>query len=358
MRFALVMLLAAFASACTDEADPSDEDAGGTPDRNGTPLTIEVAPDARTFVELATPSVISVDGDGSTSIAWDLAFSGREIFTNSGVSGPGNARGFGPLPAPTFLSDTAPETPVTFEDRAGGAFLDWYDYDDTLLYSRYHVYGVRDGDLFYKVQILGYYGEQAGAPVSGLYQVRYAEVADSGPGATQELTDVNATAGGAAGSGPAACLDLATGEVTELSLADAKQSDAWHLCFHREAVLVNGGEGGPRGVVAVDLHAAETAAETEAEIQARTADSELGRFDGVDFAMLSDASLDWRGDGVVTPFAARWLEAGTSPPAVVDEVWLVVAADGASNYLMAFDALEGDPREGPATLQVRVKSVR
>jgi len=215
---------------------------------------------------------------------------------------------------------------------------------------------VRDGDRLYKVQLLGYYGEQAGAPVSGLYQLRYAEVLDSGPGETIELSDIDATAGGPGGSGPAACLDLATGGVFALSLAEAKESSDWQLCFHRESVLVNGGEGGPRGVTAVDLHAREV--ETEEEIQARTAESELGRFEDVDFEALSDESLDWRGDGVVTPFAARWLEPGTTPPLPADDVWLVVGADGASNYLIAFDALEGDPRVEAATLRARVKSVR
>jgi len=352
------MLFGVFASACSDEPGDGGDDSSPKGDRDGTTIAVEVTPDARTFVELAEPSVLELDGDGSTSIAWDLAFSGREIFTNSGVSGPGNARGFGPLSPPTFLSDTAPEVPVLFEDRAGGAFLDWYDYDETLLYSRYHVYGVRDGDQLYKVQLLGYYGEQAGAPVSALYQLRYAEVLESGSGETHELTDINGTAGGATGSGPATCVDLASADTFELSLNEAKESDTWHLCFHREGVLVNGGQGGPRGVAAVDLQASETSIETEEEIQARTADSELPRFDDVDFAVLSDAALDWRGDGVITPFASRWLEPGADPPATVEDVWLVVAADGASNYLVGFDGIEGDPQQEAATLQLRVKSVR
>jgi hypothetical protein len=217
---------------------------------------------------------------------------------------------------------------------------------------------VRDAQRLYKVQLLSYYGEQAGEPLSGLYQLRYAEVLDAGPGETQELFDINATAGGADGSGPAACLDLASADVSLLSQTEAQESAAWHLCLRREAILVNGGQGGPGGVSAVDLQAHETPLETAAEIQARTADSELGRFENVDLEALNDESLDWRGDGVVTPFGARWLEPGTSPPTPVDDVWLVVAADGVANYLIAFEALEGDPQQEPATLQIRVKSVR
>jgi hypothetical protein len=321
-------------------------------------LSIEITADARTFVELSTPEVLALDGDGESSIAWDLAFSGREIFTNSGASGPGNARGFGPLSPPTFLSDTAPGTPVLFEDRAGGAFLDWYDYDSALLYSRFHVYGVQDGARFYKVQLLSYYGGPAGTGDSAMYRLRYAEVSESGAGETLELSNIDATAGGPDGNGSAGCLDLESGDVQQLSLGAAGESEAWHLCFHRDSVLVNGGVSGPGGVSAVDLDSDQTPLETAADVQERSASSELARFDAVDFDVLGDTALVFREDGVVTPFGALWLEPGSDPLAPADDVWLVVAADGASHYLVAFDALDGDPAEEPATLDLRVKSVR
>jgi hypothetical protein len=343
--------------ACASE-DPNDDGANST--RQGIPLELELRPASRTFVELATPSVIDVDGDGSESFEWDLAFAGLNVFTNSGVSGPGDGAGFGPLTPPTFLSDTAPDVPFWIEDRAGGAFLDWYEYEAQALYSRYHVYGLRDGERLYKVQILSYYGEVAGAPVSALYRLRYAEVLETGASATMELTKVDATAGGVAepADEPSACLELETGSVLELLPEQAVASEDWHLCLRRDVITANGGLAGPRGVEAVDLEAAETAGETPEEIKGRTAASELAAFDAVDFATLDDDSLVWVTDGVVSAFGRRWLEPESDPKVPAPDAWAVRGADGTSKYLLRFDALSGDPEREPATLKLEVKSVR
>jgi hypothetical protein len=326
------------------------------------PLSLTVGPDSRTFVELATPAVVEVKGTGSSSIAWDIALSGHDVFTNGGISGPGNSSAFGPLSPPTYLSDTAPDVPLMLKDRAGGALLDWYDYVGTThqLYSRYHVYGVRDGQRLFKVQVLGYYGEQLGAPVAARYHVRYAEVTDAGSGETHEVADIDATAGGSKDddSAPSGCLELDTETVSALTPAEAKESDAWQLCFRREAISVNGGLSGPRGMEAVDLQAAASAAETEDEIKKRTAASEQPLFDEQDFTTLSEPTLVYRPDGVVTAFAQRWLEPGTDPLALREGVWLVQGADGASKYLLRFSELSGDPASEQATLSLEAKSVR
>jgi hypothetical protein len=108
---------------------------------------------------------------------------------------------------------------------------------------------------------------------------------------------------------------------------------------------------------AVDLQAALTADETEAELKARTAATEQGLFDAQDFAALSDPGLSYRPDGVVTAFAQRWLEPGSEPLALSDSVWLVVGADGAANYLMRFSGLLGDPAIEQATLSLEAKLV-
>jgi hypothetical protein len=343
--------------------DKTDEDPAGDGDSAlGTALQVEVHPNRRSFVALKKPALVELDGDGSSSIGWDLALQGRDVFINGGISGPGNSSAFGPLSAPTYLSDTAPEVPLLLKDRAGGALLDWYDYVGTghRLFSRYHVYGLRDGDRLFKLQILSYYGEQQGAPVSALYRVRFAEVLEDGSGPTRELAGLDATAGGtAAGDGePEACVDLATEEVTLLTPSEAADSEAWHLCFRRESIAINGGLSGPRGVEAVDLQAAETATEQEADIQARTEDTELPAFEAADYAMLSDTGLDWRADGVATAFGRRWLEPGSEPAELSDAVWLVLGADGASKYLVMFESLSGELGQDTATLSLRAKKVR
>jgi hypothetical protein len=325
-------------------------------------VELSVSPDARTFVELSEPSLVEVDGDGSKSLAWDLALQGRDVFSNGGISGPGNTSAFGPLAPPTFLSDTAPEVPILLKDRAGGAMLDWYDYggETHQLFSRYHVYGIRDAEHLFKLQILSYYGEQLGAPVAALYRIRWAEVGDGSVGETQELAEIDATAGGDSTDDqqPSACIDLVSGTVTPLTPDEAALSDAWHVCFRRESIAVNGGLSGSRGVEAVDLDGDQTATETEDDIQARTEDTELPRFDSADHGALTTDTLSWATDGVATAFARRWLEPGTDPIQLSDSVWLVLAADGASKYLIKFESLSGDLGNDTATLSLRAKAVR
>jgi hypothetical protein len=365
LRGALAALLVLV--GCSSEKLERD---GGTAGRGSKPdpneqaglLELSVGPAARSFVELSTPAELSLENEGRDSIAWDLALQGRDVFTNGGVSGPGNASAFGPLSAPTFLSDTAPEVPIMLEDRAGGALLGWYDYggDTHQLFSRYHVYGLRDGERYFKLQILGYYGERLGAPVAALYHVRYAEVLETGVGETQELLDIDATAGGDSADDrqTSACLDLDNHEVTQLTPQQAAASEAWQLCFRRENIAVNGGKSGPLAFEAVDLQAELTATEQEADIQKRSAKSELPLFDEVDYATLSDPALEFASDGVATAFARRWLEPGTDPLELSDTVWLVLAADGASKYLVKFESLSGDPASETAQLGIRAKAVR
>lgn len=365
--FAGALALCAGCSSARIEDKPQDDEpasGGEGPIPVDDPETIElvVGPDARSFVELQTPTPLELDGDGSKSVAWDFAIQGRDVFTNGGISGPGNSSAFGPLSAPTYLSDTAPEVPLLLKDRAGGAFIDWYDYggEDHLLFSRYHVYALRDGDRYYKLQILSYYGERLGAPVPALYRIRYALVDADGASETRELMGIDATAGGSKDddSAPSTCVDFDAESSLELLPDEAAERDDWHLCFRREGIAVNGGLSGPRGVEAVDLQAADTASEVEAEVQKRTEGSELPRFDAVGYAEVTDESLDYRADGVVTAFGSRWLEPGSDPLAVSDAVWLVLGADGVSKYLLQFRQLSGDPATEQATLRLRAKSVR
>ncbi len=326
-------------------------------------LRLSVGPDQRAFIELSRSVALKLPADGRESLAWDLALQGRSIFTNGGVSGPGSAAAFGPLSAPTFLSDTAPDTPRLFTDRAGGALIDWYFYAGNThrVLSRYHVYGLRDGERLFKLQLLDYYETKEAALVSAQYRIRFAEVfPDGSRGETREVAGIDASV--STGTGPAdtpsACLDLDSPEVLALTVAEAAARRDWHLCFRREAVAVNGGVSGPRGVEAVDLQAADTPSETQQQIEERDVATELPAFDAVDHEVLSDPTLAWQADGVATAFGARWLEPGPPPLRPSDSVWLVIAADGVSKYLLRFEELRGDPARGPAQLSLRSKPVR
>lgn len=374
------VVFAAFAAsfalvACSDEpgpgAKPPDDKpgAGALPDGgpsdddvfdSGEELRVSVPDSGRVYVKLAPASVVTPEGDPTTSLDWDIAFEGFDVFTNSGASGAGQAAGFGPLDAVTFIGDTAPQVPFLTQDKAGGAFLDWYAYEGAShgLWSRYHVYGVRDGARLWKVQILTYYGQRDGATVPGLYNIRYAELTPGASGAVHEIPDLDGTAGGiSAGPGsPSECLDLGTGARPMLTAEEARSSSAWHLCVRRDAITVNGESGGPRGVGAVDLNADERASETLNDVMARTAESEQAAFDAVTAAAFEDKSF--RGDRIVTAFSDRWIASTASSVTPVDAAWLVVDAAGTQKFLLGFVSFESPTPKSPGAVVVRIKPVK
>lgn len=323
----------------------------------GTPLVIDVPATGVVRVDLDAPAVVT-DDDATD---WELAFGGYDVFTNSGVSGEGTGGAFGPLGPTTFLLDEAPEVPFLLEDRTGGAFLRWYAYEGTIhaLWSRFHVYGIRRDDQLFKLQILNYYGEVQGAPVSAIYQLRWAAVGASGIEDTQTITDLDGTAGGLAGTDddPSTCLDLSTKTRLTLTVAQAQLSSAWHVCFRRDAISVNGELGGPGGVSAIDLSRHQSPDELPLEtVKDKTPASELAAFDDVDFATLADPALVYRGDRIVSAFDTAWYQTGT-PPTPSDAVWLVQSSDGERTFLIFVERFEGADDDTPRTLHLRVKPV-
>lgn len=360
----LALSLAALAacSEATGKPDPASTSGGGDAgaEEPGKELSVTVPSTGKVFIKLATPEVVTVDGDGQSSMDWDIAFSGYDVLTNGGVSGKALGKAFGPLDVLNFLGDEPPEVPFLTTDHTGGAFVSWYKYDgsDHSLWGRYRLYGLRDGDRLWKMQILSYYGELQGAPVSALYELRYAEVKDTGSDATQTFTNIDATAGGASPSSDAAseCVDLSTGERLKLKPSELGTSKAWQLCFRRETVSVNGELGGPRGVTAVDLDA--EANETIEQVQAKTKDTELPRFGATGAKELNDPKLTYRGDHVVTAFTDHWLEPGQTPPAPREASWYVIGADGQSQYVLKFNKFESPGKDTPGTVIMRVKPVQ
>jgi hypothetical protein len=258
-----------------------------------------------------------------------------------------------------FASGAVPAN-VAFlvSDAPGGAFDRWFAYDGAThqLYSRYHVIGVRSGGALYKVQILGFYGERDGAPVSGLFQLRYARVSSEGVGATQLVENLDGTAGGSDpdDSDPSGCIRLADGAVSSLTPAQAAGSSDWDLCFRRSVISVNGGDGGPGMVEAVNLSASDTDGETLDEVAQRTAASEQARFDLVDHASLSDPALVYRGDGIVSALTGRWYRPGSNPLEPSDQWWLVAGSDGETPFAVGFEAFEGATSTSPGTVRLRV----
>ncbi|MEI9938716.1 MAG: HmuY family protein [Pseudomonadota bacterium] len=321
---------------------------------------LEIAvPDAgRVYAKLAEPR-ISAPSAPADSNDWDLAFENYDVFSNSGPSGARQGAAFGQLDLASLLGDTAPEVPFLAPDKAGGAFLDWYAYDGTshALYSRFHVYGVKRGDLIWKVQISSYYSEQDNAPLSGLYRIRYATLGDR-VGATQTL-QIDGTAGGIAGTTRASsgCLDLESGAITMLTPDLARQSQDWDLCFRRDSISVNGEVGGPRGVGAVDLQASETSRETLVGIQAETDDDALARFDSVSLTSLANAQF--RGDHVVSAFeTGAWVVPGSNPQTPARAAWLVQDAAGEQKFLIAFSAFREPTTSSPGTVVMHIKPVK
>lgn len=346
--------------ACVGCGDDPKAPSDPAPEDRPPADTIEVLvhADRRTFVDLDVPEVIEV-ADPDASLEWDLAFQGFDVTTNGGVSGSGSGSAFGPLPEFYFFFPDEPiDEPFLIEDKAGGAFLGWYVYDgsDHTIYTRYHVYGVRSGARLFKVQILGYYGEVMGAPVSALYQVRYAEVTADGVGAVQELEDIDATVDGDVGDPtlPSAVLSLADGQIRRISPEEAEQDTAWDLGFRRDAVTVNGELSGPGGVTAVDLDAA-AAGESLEVVRALTASDGEARFDAVDYAALTADGLDYRGDGVTSAFSGKWADLEATPPEPrTGSGFLVVGADGESRYLVGFDAFDDASSETPGSVTLYV----
>lgn len=351
--------------ACSDSAgdkasSSGGADAGGDGEVSfdtGEELKVAVPATGRVYVKLKSPPAIVTPADPKTDLSWDIAFEGLEAYTNSGPSGPGGVQAFGPLDAVVFLDDVAPAVPFVTADKTGGAFIRWWFYDgeNHALNSRFHIYGVKDGDKTYKVQVLGYYGERDGAPVSALYRVRWQDV---NGGEVKDVPAVDGTAGGPNGGAdaPSECLDLGTGAKTALAPSVARTSSAWHLCFRRQDISVNGELGGPRNVGAVDLDADKTAKETLGDIVNRTAESEKARFDSVNAQSM--AGQQFRGDRVVSAFTGLWIEKGSSPVAPRKAAWYAMGSDGKSKYLIGFARFEGASDQSPGTIVMRVKPVK
>jgi hypothetical protein len=350
------------ASSGPPDAGQRPPDAEANPELPGTALQLELKAGTPVYVRLDQPSQLDAN-EADTAGSWDLKFDGLEIFTNSGPSGPGQGGAFGPDDELNLLFEGAPEVPFLREDEPGGAFLGWYAYDGQShgLWSRFHTYALRatDGNSF-KVQIVSYYGEEAGAPVSALYAVRYARVTPGASSPVQIASGINGTAlpVSTGEESPSGCVNLITGDTVLLTPAAAQLSHDWHLCFRRESIFVNGGVSGPAGVLAADLNSARAAEESLDEIKQLTSDSQLEAFEAVTYETLTSPDLRYRADGVVSAFTDRWhqLDAAGDPQAIPAS-WFVRGADGVSHYVIVLRNLEATGADGTLRVELRVRPV-
>jgi hypothetical protein len=330
------------------------------PDLPAQGLVVDVAFGERVYVNLEHLEVVRPDTPGD-SIDWDVAFEGWDIYTNGGASGTGRAGAFGPNDISGFEQGQAPDVPFVRSDRTAGAFLDWYAYDASThsLYSRYHVYGVSRREQLYKLQVLSYYGEVLGAPVSASFSLRYAAVNEQGGHDLVEIEMLNANAGGPDGddSEPSSCLVLESGDLLELTPTQARESTEWDLCFRRDTIAVNGELGGPGHVAAVDLDEARIQDETLQGVIARSASSELERFVEIGHDELTDESLSYRGDRIVSGFSDLWYEGKGNQAAPTEATWLVRGASGEQLFLIRFVDIEGSA-DGVARVAMRVRAVQ
>ena len=155
--------------------------------------TVEVSGGGEAYFSLDSGEQVT-PADPAGSMDWDLHFSGYVIRLNGGISGPGEGGAF-----PAY------ETGQTFEeieeamgfgyfpDKAGSAFSgdsgEWYSYDsDThILTTRNHVYVIDTGEGFYKMQLLNFYREVEGSPVSGFITFRWRPLIED-PGTAVQST--------------------------------------------------------------------------------------------------------------------------------------------------------------------------
>ena len=146
--------------------------------------TVDVSGGEEVYFSLSSGESVT-PADPSTSTDWDLHFSGYVIRLNGGISGPGQGGAFPAYQTDQTFEDIAEAMGFGyFADKSGSAFSsdtgEWYSYDSTthVLSTRNHVYVIDTGEGFYKMQLISYYREVEGSPVSGFITFRWRPLTD------------------------------------------------------------------------------------------------------------------------------------------------------------------------------------
>lgn len=156
--------------------------------------TIDVSGGAEVYFDLDSGEVVT-PSDPASSTDWDIHFSGYTIRLNGGISGPGDGGAFPAYQAGTSFGDISEAIGFGyFSDKAGSAFSteagEWYSYDSSthILSTKNHVYVIDTGDAMIKMQMLNYYKEVAGSPVSGFVTFRWRTLEGALPTAVESLS--------------------------------------------------------------------------------------------------------------------------------------------------------------------------
>ncbi len=241
----------------------------------------------------------------TTAESWDLRFDNDfNIWINGGIHGDGDGGAFGPQSLATLQEYAGgADVPGFFKDQVSGVFLEssWYAYslnDQHKLWPNYRVYAIESNEKHYKVRLTNFYADQdsnvnAGEPApgtSGVVTFDYEEITDGINGSMVTKT-VDASAGGfrAAVDDPKnkyTYFSFASGDVVELTDADAETSDAWDIAFKRTSTKLNSSSStlktqGALAAAQADFYDDEGSA-IKATFLAATRETEQAEFDGID----------------------------------------------------------------------------
>ncbi|MBD3165129.1 hypothetical protein GF324_00865 [bacterium] len=161
--------------------------ADGSNDLNGDPVSVELdGSDGEIYFSFSEGGEVEV-ADRMSSTAWDLYITGFDVYTNGGVSGPGDCAVY-----PMYQDEDdfeavtmAPEGAPFFSDAVQSVFIGsvnetgsaWYEYNPQVheLVSKGHVYVIKaTDDKHYKLEITNYYKEVDGEADAGWVTMRYA----------------------------------------------------------------------------------------------------------------------------------------------------------------------------------------
>ena len=141
-------------------------------------LTFDGSAGGPIFVDFSAGTTTQ-PADPQSSTEWDIAFEAYEVHQNNTVFGSGQAGTYEvwqDQSDPTDFNETmmVPMQVPFFADQFGSPLTEWYNYVHPQIFSKNHVYVIRDGDLYYKLQILAYYNHDTSE--SGYYTFRWVQL--------------------------------------------------------------------------------------------------------------------------------------------------------------------------------------